>query len=143
MRYAEEVRESLLYVIYGSDKIKMPEVAKTRAAGNLQADAFYSGTISISDIVREVKDEDLLEYLPDGLLTSEQLLTKREAIAKQVKYTNDKNDRKYKEFIQKGDIASQQDEISVIPSPTPCPIARCCWRRQITQILARILSIVS
>ena len=48
----------------------------------------------------------MLRYVPDEMLDESQKKIKYEGIAETIKYTNDKNNRKYAEFVKKGDLAS-------------------------------------
>ena len=101
--------DNSLYIIVGDESIQKTEVVTKMAADDqmpVAKDARPVSNISISKLSSKVKTKDILKYLPDGFLTKKQQLEKNKAIAETVKYTNNKNDAKYKEFIEKGDSGS-------------------------------------
>ena len=89
-----------LYVIVGSENSKT-EVIKPPTTSR-PAHGSRSVEFSITDIIKNVKDADILEYLPDPMLDDQQKALKYKAIADTIKYTADKNDKKYAEYIRKG-----------------------------------------
>ena len=74
---------------------------------NLHRRAMYS----ISEIIPFVKSKDLLRYLPDQMLSTEQKTAKWKAIAETIRKTNEKNDKKYAEYISKGDERSARQMV--------------------------------
>ena len=107
-----------LYVVVDQNKVpleKLDEIKNDRGhqdasptkeeSNNLRRSVTYS----ISQIISFVNSKDLLRYLPDGMLTENQRAAKWEAIAETIKKTNEKNDKKYAEYIEKGNlIAAKQ-----------------------------------
>ena len=70
--------------------------------------AARSVTYSVSQPVPFVNSKDLLRYLPDGMLTKTQSEIKWEAVAETIKKTNNKNDKKYTEYVSKGNLTAAQ-----------------------------------
>ena len=108
-----EAGKATLYVIVSQQKIERKkiraEIVKTSRSQNVKANispSAYAG--SIPQIIPFVNSKDLLRYLPDDMLTEEQKQTKLEGIAETIKTTNDKNDKKYKEFIESGNLRAAQ-----------------------------------
>lgn len=108
-----EAGKATLYVIVSQQKIEREkikaEIVKTSRSQNVKANispSAYAG--SIPQIIPFVNSKDLLRYLPDDMLTEEQKQTKLEGIAETIKATNDKNDKKYKEFIESGNLRAAQ-----------------------------------
>ena len=95
--------EVTLYVVIDQQKIKA-EVLKpiTQTSGSTGSRSAYN--INIAQIVPFVNSKDLLRYLPDDMLTSDQKTTKWEGIAETIIYTNNKNDEKYRKFIDAGNM---------------------------------------
>lgn len=100
--------EAILYVIVDQQKIPLnkikAEVVKTADAHtvNVRKEASRSAyKISLADIVPFVNGKDLLRYLPDDMLDSEQKRTKWTGIAETIKKTNNKNDKHYADYIRK------------------------------------------
>ena len=101
--------EVILYVIVDQQKIPKnntkAEVVKTTDAQTVRKEASRSAfTISLANIIPFVNGKDLLRYLPDDMLNSEQKSLKWEGIAETIKKTNDKNDKKYAQYIREGKI---------------------------------------
>ena len=108
-----EAGKATLYVIVSQQKIEMEkikaEIVKTSRSQNVKANISPSAfAYSIPQIIPFVNSKDLLRYLPDDMLTEEQKKTKAEGIAETIKTTNDKNDKKYKEFIESGNLRAAQ-----------------------------------
>ena len=101
-----------LYVVVCSEKIKMTDIVKEPPGTKPARTSSPSVNINIADLSPFVNDESLLEYFPDGLLSADQKTKKYKAVAEMIRYTNDKNDRKYREYIQRGriDAANQMIE---------------------------------
>ena len=98
-----------LYLIVDQNKINLKkikaEVAKVPAAQNVPADTSRSAfTVSLASVVSFVNSGDLLRYIPDNMLSQIQKTAKWNSIAETVTYTNNKNDRKYVDFIRSGNI---------------------------------------
>lgn len=68
-------------------------------------------TYSISQIISFVNNKDVLRYLPDDMLSDMQKKAKWEAIAETVERTNDKNDKKYIQYIEKGNLMSAKQMV--------------------------------
>ena len=60
--------------------------------------------VSLAGMIPFVNGKDLFRYIPDDMPNSEQRQKKWEAIAETIKRTSEKNDRKYSEFIAKGNL---------------------------------------
>lgn len=106
---------STLYIVIDQNKIVADQLTKIKKdIGHQAATPELSGesksslyvTYSLSQIAKFVNSKDLLRYLPDQMLNEEQHKAKWEAIAETIKKTNDKNDKKYAEYIAKGDERS-------------------------------------
>ena len=104
-----------LYVVVDQNKVDVEKLGEIKSDRGLQdASPDLTGvnslrrsvTYSISQIVPFVNSKDLLRYLPDMMLNKEQSNAKWEAVAETIKYTNNKNDKKYAEYIAKGDMRS-------------------------------------
>ena len=67
--------------------------------------------ISVASVVPFVNKKDMLRYLPDDMLNNQQKKAKYEAIAETIDYTNDKNDRKYAEYIRDGKLSSAKQMV--------------------------------
>ena len=108
-----------LYVVVDQNKVALENLEKEKndrghqdasptkeESNNLRRSVTYS----ISQIIPFVNSKDLLRYIPDGMLLNEnQRTAKWEAIAETIKKTNEKNDKKYAEYIEKGNlIAAKQ-----------------------------------
>ncbi len=95
--------EVTLYVVIDQQKIKA-EVLKpiTQTSGSTGSRSAYS--ISIAQIISFVNSKDLLRYLPDDMLTKTQKAAKREGIAETIRYTDNKNDEKYRKFVDAGNM---------------------------------------
>ena len=93
------------------EQIKKAEVVK--ATGPIKTEQITSRSVeyNISQIIPFVKSKDLLRYIPDAMLDNEQKVTKWEAVAETIKITADKNDKKYAEFIKKGNIRAARDMV--------------------------------
>ena len=95
--------ENSIRVIIDSDGIKKDKVIGTNITQS-QNQASQSlptrlSNISLPELFRNVKDDSLLRYIPDGFLDAQQIAAKYAAIARTIKRTNDKNDLHYREFI--------------------------------------------
>ena len=101
-----------LYVVVCSEKIKKTDIVKEPPGINPARTSSPSVTFNLPDIAPFVNDENLIEYFPDGLLNAQQRAKKYTAVAEMVRYTNDKNDRKYREYIQKGRIDAANQMVS-------------------------------
>ncbi|MCR5575584.1 MAG: hypothetical protein K6F56_01095 [Oscillospiraceae bacterium] len=101
-----------LYVVVSSEKIKKTEIVKVPPGTNPARTTSPSVTISLANIVRFVKDENLLEYLPDGMLSTDQKTGKYKAIAETIRYTNNKNDAKYRKYVETGKLASAKQMVA-------------------------------
>ena len=94
-----------LYLIVDQQKIEMEKVkaevtktpAHTKVRPNASRSAFH---ISLPSIIPFVNSKDLLRYIPDDMLNANQKTAKWEAIAETIQYTDDKNDRRYSEYIR-------------------------------------------
>lgn len=98
-----------LYVVINEqgikkEKVDINDVQVQHKAGADTSTSTFNG--SISKIFSLVNNKDLLRYLPDNMLDNSQKELKQEAIAETIKNTNNKNDKKQKEYILKGDYAS-------------------------------------
>ena len=105
-----------LYVIVSQQKVETTkinaEIVKMSRSQNVKVNISPSAyACSIPQIVPFVNSKDLLRYLPDDMLTEEQKKTKAEGIAETIKTTNDKNDKKYKEFIESGNLKAAQEMV--------------------------------
>lgn len=113
--------KATLYVVVDQNKIPVRNIEKTKKTEVLTtADPHKVGTsaarsaaYSISQIVPFVNSKDLLRYLPDDMLTEKQVEVKWEGIAETIQKTNDKNDKKYTEYISKGNIFAAQQMVLV------------------------------
>lgn len=109
--------EATLYVIVDqqpveSKKIKA-EVVKTPGTQSVSPAISRSAfKISVANLARFVNGKDLLRYLPDNMLSTEQKKTKWEAIAETVKKTNSKNDVKYTGFLAAGNLRAAQNMVN-------------------------------
>ncbi len=61
-------------------------------------------TYSLSQIIQFVNSKDVLRYIPDNMLNEDQHKAKWEAIADTIQRTNDKNDKRYIDYISKGNL---------------------------------------
>ena len=103
-----------LYVLISNQGIKKAEVIKSRATDNSVApDSRSTSEISLPLLARKINTPDILKYLPDDFLSDRQKKAKWKAVADTVKYTNGKNDTKYREYLEKGDVGSLQRMIEV------------------------------
>ena len=109
-----------LYVVVDQNKVALENLGETKKDRGLQdaspakaeSDSLRrSVTYSISQIIPFVKSKDLLRYLPDDMLDGEQKKLKWEGIAETIKRTNDKNDKKYKEYIESGNLVAAQQMV--------------------------------
>lgn len=105
-----------LYVIVDQEQIEKKkikaEIVKMPRSPQVKADISPSTYVySISQIIPFVNSKDLLRYLPDDMLNAEQKRIKWEGIAETIKTTDDKNDRKYKEFVESGNLRAAQDMV--------------------------------
>ena len=109
-----------LYVVVDQNKVALEKLGKTKKDRGLQdasstkaesSNLRRSVAYSISQIVSFVNSKDLLRYLPDDMLDSAQKRVKWEAIAATIKRTNDKNDYKYKKYIESGNLKAAQQMV--------------------------------
>ena len=94
--------KTVLYVMIDQQKIKAELLKTTTQQDAGSAVSRSAFTYNLPQIVSLVNSKDLLRYLPDGMLSSEQKIIKRAGIAETIQYTNDKNNGKYAEFIATG-----------------------------------------
>ena len=80
-------KENTLYVAISLEKIKMTEVSKQGTTENGVAQNSRSVNVSISDLLLKInpKDVNFLKYIPDELLTDEQITFKNEEINREFK----------------------------------------------------------
>ena len=109
-----------LYVVVDQNKVALENLGEIKndrdrkdATPDLTGDSnlLSSVTHSISQIVPFVNSKDLLRYLPDDMLNAEQKKIKWEGIAETIKTTDKKNDKKYKAFIESGNLRSAQQMV--------------------------------
>lgn len=94
--------ETVLYVVVDQQKIKAEVLKTTTQQNDGSAVSRSAFTYNVPQLVSLVNSKDLLRYLPDDMLSTEQKKIKQEGIAETIKYTNDKNDAKYAKFIASG-----------------------------------------
>ena len=98
-----------LYVLISNQGIEKAEVIKPRATDDSAAPGSRSTyEVSIPLLASKINTPDILKYLPDEFLSVRQKKVKWKAIAETVKYTNDKNDKKYRDYLEKGNFGSLQ-----------------------------------
>lgn len=107
-----------LYLIVDQQKIDMKkikaEVTKTLTSQKGRREASHSAfMLSVAELIPFVNGKDLIRYLPDGMLNENQKRAKWEAIADTIKYTNDKNDKKYIEFVRSGKMDAAKNMIKM------------------------------
>ncbi len=107
----------VLYVVIDQEGIEIKkikaEVKNKVSSSNEEAAVPRSAfKISISQIIHSVNNKDVLRYLPDNMLDSEQRKAKWEGIAETIQKTDKKNDDKYIEFVQKGNIGSLKSMVA-------------------------------
>ena len=105
-----------LYLIVDQNAVEIKkikaEVAKDPAAQNGRPESSRSAfKVTISSIIPFVNSKDLLRYLPDNMLNEQQKEAKYDAIAETIAYTRDKNDRKYAEYIRKGNLSAAKQMV--------------------------------
>ena len=108
-----------LYVVVDQNKIKAnllkektkTEVLKATDPHEVDSSASRSVTYDIPQILKFVNSKDLLRYVPDDMLSVEQRESKWEAIAETIKKTDSKNDKKYAEYISKGNLYAAQQMV--------------------------------
>lgn len=100
--------EVVLYVVVDQQKIKAEVLKTTTQRNDGSAVSRSAFTYNVPQVVSLVNSKDLLRYLPDDMLSTEQKKIKLEGIAETIKYTNDKNDAKYAKFIASGNIQAAQ-----------------------------------
>jgi hypothetical protein len=105
--------KATLYVVVDQNKISADNLMKIKNDQGRQdasPDLTESNnlhrlvTYSIADIVPFVNSKDVLRYLSDDMLNEKQKTAKWAEIANTIKRTNDKNDKKYLEFIKNGNL---------------------------------------
>ena len=110
-----------LYVVVDQNKVALKNLGETKndrdhkdATPDLTGESslLNSVTYSISQIIPFVNSKDLLRYLPDGMLDEKQLGLKWGAVAETIKYTNKRNDKKFAEYISKGDMRSVKQMVA-------------------------------
>ncbi len=98
-----------LHVMVSQEKIKTGFLGTDYMENSSGQPAPPPVRINVAQIVRNVNTPDLLRYLPDGMLDQRQRELKYGAIADTILYTNIKNDKRYFEAIQGGNlIAAEQ-----------------------------------
>lgn len=102
--------EVVLYVVVDQQKIKAEVLKTTTQQNDGSAVSRSAFTYNIPQLISLVNSKDLLRYLPDDMLSSEQKKIKREGIAETIQYTNDKNDAKYAKFIASGNIQAVEGQ---------------------------------
>lgn len=111
----------VLYVVVDQNKIGLEHLSETKKDRGLQdstPDKTGEGglrrsvTYNITQIIPFVNSKDLLRYIPDKMLNQAQRSAKWEAIAETIIRTNSKNDRKYADYIAKGDLRSAKQMVS-------------------------------
>lgn len=108
--------KATLYLIVDQEQIDVKkikaEVAKATAVKSDRPKTSRSAfNISLASITPFVNGKDLLRYLPDDMLNNQQKEAKYEALAETVAYTNEKNDRKYTEYIRAGKLSSAKQMV--------------------------------
>ena len=110
-----------LYVVVDQNRVALENLGETKndrdrkdASSDLtESESLLSSVAySISHIVPFVNSKDLLRYLPDGMLNEKQRIIKWNAIAETIKYTKEKNDKKYAEYIEKGNLVSAKQMVA-------------------------------
>ena len=105
--------KATLYVVVDQNKINTNNLGKIkndRGRQDASPDLTESNNLhrsvnySIADIVPFVNSKDVLRYLPDDMLDKNQKSAKWEAITDTIKRTNDKNDKKYMDYLRDGNI---------------------------------------
>ena len=104
---------TVLYVVVDQNKIpvsNLTEIKNDTGHQDAKSDLTEVGgprrrvTYSIAQIIQFVNSGDVLRYLPDELLSEEQKVTKWKAVAETEKYTAEKNDKKYFDYIKNGNL---------------------------------------
>ena len=112
-----------LYVVVDQNKIdlekirnKKTEVIKAASPHEVESSTSRSVSYSISQIIPFVNSVDILRYMPDDMLTNEQKNVKYQGIADTIRYTNEKNDRKYSKYISENklDAAKQMVRLAAL-----------------------------
>jgi 2',3'-cyclic-nucleotide 2'-phosphodiesterase (5'-nucleotidase family) len=112
-----------LYVVVDQNKIdlekirnKKTEVIKAASPHEVESSTSRSVSYSISQIIPSVNSVDVLRYIPDNMLTNEQKNVKYQGIADTIRYTNEKNDRKYSKYISENklDAAKQMVRLAAL-----------------------------
>ena len=113
--------KTTLYVLVDQNKIpleKLGEIKNDRGLQDATADnsavnsLHRSVTYSISQILSFVNSKDLLRYIPDDFLDSNRIDAKRKAIAETQEYTDEKNDKKYSDFVKQGNLRAAEDMLA-------------------------------
>ena len=97
-----------LYIMIGGEKIKKAKVIKSVGSETPGAADSRLATLSIPQILSNVNTTDIIRYIPDGFLNEEKRKIKYKAISDTIVYTNKKNDAKYKQYIESGNMATAQ-----------------------------------
>lgn len=112
---------TVLYVVVDQNKVNLENLVEIKndrdrkdATPDLTGDSnlLSSVTYSVSQIIQFVNSKDLLRYLPDNMLTTEQKRIKWAGIAETIKGIDEKNDKKYKDFISSGNLRAAQEMIN-------------------------------
>ena len=104
--------EAVLYVVVSQEKIKKTEVVKSQAPSMMKRELSRSVfSCTLAQISPFVNSKDLLRYIPDDMLTEDQRNLKWEAVAETIQKTNDKNDKKYKGYIEEGNLNAAKDMV--------------------------------
>ena len=113
--------KTTLYVLIDQNKISLDKLGKIKNDRGLQdasSDLTKSNSLprsvdySIPQILSLVNTKDLLRYIPDDFLNSEQIKAKRKAIAETKEYTNKKNDEKYTRYTEEGKKSAAKQMLS-------------------------------
>ena len=91
-------------ILISDQKINKAEVVETQTPDSGVNASRSAYAVNLASLAEKVNHKDIVKYLPDGLLTDAQRELKWQAIAKTIRYTNAKNDRKYADYIAKGDL---------------------------------------
>ena len=102
-----------LYVVVCQDKIKKTKVIASKGLDKSNAPDARLVNINLTQLFKNVNTIDMLRYIPDDFLTISQRELKYQGISETIKYANDKNDEKYREYISKHDYASAKRMVVV------------------------------
>lgn len=105
--------QTTLYVIVDQNTIELnnfEDIKKTKVIASKGLDKSNAPdarlvNINLPQLFNNVNAIGILRYIPDDFLTISQRELKYQGIADTIKYNNDKNDEKYREYISKHDYA--------------------------------------